>query len=82
MREVVLYSLPASVCVACRGTEIMLRRKGVEARKVRVDLDAEALEFIKSLGYTQAPVVVIYEDGEMVEHFGGFSSERIEELVA
>lgn len=80
-KSVTVYSLPASVCVRCRATEIAMRRKGIEAKKVRVDQDPEALEYIKSLGYTSAPVVVVEQDGEVVDHWSGFRDERIAALV-
>ncbi len=42
-----------------------------------VDTDAEALEFIKELGYLQAPVVIV--DGE---HWSGFRPDKIAEIAA
>lgn len=62
-----------------------MRRKGIETVKVLVDQDSEALEYIKSLGYTEAPVIVVTDDGEVVDHWSGFSEEKINalrELVA
>ncbi|MFM8798737.1 MAG: glutaredoxin domain-containing protein [Fluviibacter sp.] len=82
---VTIYSLPVSVCVKCRAVEISMRRKGIETVKVLVDQDSEALEYIKSLGYTEAPVIVVTDDGEVVDHWSGFSEEKINalrELVA
>lgn len=82
---ITVYSLPASVCVKCRAVEITMRRRGIEAVKVRVDQDPEAMEFIKSLGYTEAPVIVVREGDEVVDHWSGFSDEKIlalKEMVA
>lgn len=42
--------------------------------------DAEAMEYIKSLGYTEAPVTVITQDGEVVDHWSGFRDEKISQL--
>lgn len=80
MLSVTVYSLPASVCVKCRATEISMRRKGIEAVKVRVDLDAEAMAFIKSLGYAEAPVTVVRDGDRVVDHWSGFSEDKIDGL--
>lgn len=78
---VTVYSLPTARCVACRATEISLRRKGIEAKKVMVDTDEVAMDYIKSLGYAAAPVVVITDDdGLVVDSWSGFSEAKIEEL--
>lgn len=77
---ITVYSLPASVCVKCRAVEISMRRKGIEAVKVRVDQDPEAMAYIKSLGYTEAPVIVVTDGGEVVDHWSGFSEAKMDEL--
>lgn len=77
---ITVYSLPVSICVKCRATEISMRRKGIEVVKVRVDQDAEAMEFIKSLGYTEAPVTVVRDGDRIVDHWSGFSEEKIDGL--
>jgi len=74
---ITVYSLPAEVCVKCRAVEISMRRRGIEATKVLVNEDAEALEYIKSLGYTEAPVVVVTDGGEVVDHWSGFSDDKV-----
>ncbi len=79
--SITVYSLPASVCTRCRATEISFRRKGIEVNKVRLDESAEAVEYIKSLGYESAPVVVVEKDGQVVDHWCGFFEERIVALA-
>jgi glutaredoxin-like protein NrdH len=54
-----------------------MRRKGIEATKVLVNEDPESMELIKGLGYTEAPVVIVREAGEIVDHWGGYHEERI-----
>lgn len=79
--SVTMYGLPASVCVGCRATEISFRRKGIEAEKILLDQDPDAMGYIKSLGYTSAPVVVVKDDeGNVTDHWGGFSETKIEGL--
>lgn len=78
---VTVYSLPASQCVACRATEISLRRKGIDAKKVLVNEDEAAMDYIKGLGYTAAPVVVVTDsEGVVTDSWSGFSEKKIEEL--
>lgn len=82
---ITVYSLPASVCVKCRAVEITMRRRGIEYTKVRVDQEPGAMDFVKSLGHTEAPVTVITNGDEVVDHWSGFSDEKIsalKELVA
>lgn len=82
---VTVYSLPSSVCVKCRAVEISLRRKGITAKKVLVDENPEALEYIKGLGYSEAPVIVVTDGDEVIDHWSGFSDDKLEalrELVA
>lgn len=79
---VTVYSLPKSMCVKCLAVEISMRRKGIDAVKVRVDQDPEAMAFIKSLGYSEAPVIVITEGEEIVDHWSGFSEEKMAALVS
>jgi glutaredoxin-like protein NrdH len=78
--KITVYSLPSSICIKCRAVEISMRRKGIDATKVLVDEDPKAMEFIKSLGYAEAPVIVITDDDEVVDHWSGYSEERISAL--
>lgn len=62
----------------CRITEKSFERKGIPVEKIM--LDAESLEFVKSLGHTVAPVVVVEHDGEVVDHWSDFREDRISAL--
>jgi glutaredoxin-like protein NrdH len=77
---ITVYSLPASICVKCRAVEISMRRKGIEAVKVELEKDPEAMAYIKSLGYSEAPVIVVTEGDEVVDHWSGFSEDKISAL--
>jgi len=57
-----------------------MRRKGIEAVKVELEKDPEAMAYIKSLGYSEAPVIVVTEGDEVVDHWSGFSEDRISAL--
>ncbi|MFJ2619718.1 glutaredoxin-like protein NrdH [Glutamicibacter sp. NPDC087344] len=65
-----VYTKPS--CVQCNATYKALDKAGVEYEKVDISQDEEALEFVRGLGYLQAPVVVTAE-----EHWGGFRPDKI-----
>jgi glutaredoxin-like protein NrdH len=72
---VTVYTLPA--CVQCDSTKRMLQRNEVEYEEVDMSQDPIALEMVKTLGYTAAPVVVAGD-----EHWSGFRLDRIQALSA
>lgn len=57
---VTVYSKPS--CVQCNATCRALDKKGVEYQTIDISQNAEALEYVRSLGYVQAPVVVTGQD--------------------
>ncbi|MGP7815517.1 MULTISPECIES: glutaredoxin-like protein NrdH [Glutamicibacter] len=70
---VTVYSKPS--CVQCNATYRALDKKGVEYQTIDISKNAEALEYVRSLGYMQAPVVVTGQ-----EHWSGFRPDKIESL--
>lgn len=73
--SVVVYTLPS--CVQCDSTKRMLERNHIEFETVDMSQDAEALEMVKALGYSAAPVVIAGED-----HWSGFRLDKIQALTA
>ena len=73
--EITVYSSPA--CQQCVMTKKLLDRRGVAFNAVDVSDDPEALEMIRSLGYTTAPVVVA---GDI--HFSGFRPDSLDRIIA
>jgi glutaredoxin-like protein NrdH len=72
---VTVYTLPA--CVQCDSTKRMLQRNQVDYNEVDMSQDPVALEMVKTMGYTAAPVVVADE-----EHWSGFRMDKIQALSA
>ncbi|GAA4925027.1 glutaredoxin-like protein NrdH [Nesterenkonia rhizosphaerae] len=68
--SITVYTKPA--CVQCNATYRKLEKEGAQYTVVDVTEDAEALEYIRSLGYLQAPVVVTEND-----HWSGFDPDKI-----
>jgi Glutaredoxin-like protein NrdH len=73
--SVTVYTLPS--CVQCDSTKRMLKSIDVDYQEVDMSQDPVALEMVKTLGYTAAPVVVSGED-----HWSGFRMEKIQALSA
>ena len=71
---VTVYTKPA--CVQCNATYKALEKQGIEFEKVDITADDEARDYVMSLAYLQAPVVVAGN-----EHWSGFRPERIKALV-
>ncbi|HLR57556.1 MAG TPA: glutaredoxin-like protein NrdH [Beutenbergiaceae bacterium] len=71
---ITVYSKPA--CVQCDATYRALDKNGLEYVIVDISSDAIALDYVKSLGHMQAPVVVAGE-----EHWSGYRPDRIRSLT-
>lgn len=76
VEEVVVYSKPS--CVQCNATYRALDSAGIEYRVVDLTQDEAALEYVQSLGYSQAPVVVASDE----DHWSGFRPDYINRLAA
>lgn len=70
-----VYTLPA--CVQCDSTKRMLSRNEIDFEEIDMSQDPIALEMVKTMGYSAAPVVVAGED-----HWSGFRMDRIQALSA
>lgn len=73
--DVTLYSRPN--CQPCKATGRKLEQLGVVFAKIDVTQDPDALDYIKSLGYLQAPVVVAGGD-----HWSGYKPDLLKRLAA
>lgn len=72
---VTVYSLPS--CVQCDTTKRFLNKNGIEYTEVNLAEDAQAYEKIKTMGYTQAPVVEVGD-----ESWSGFRLDFLNKLSA
>lgn len=61
-------------CVQCNATKRLLNKLDIPYTEVNVDNDSDAREFIKGLGFLQAPVVVTDSDA-----WGGYNPDKIRE---
>lgn len=80
MKKITVYGRPDNACPNCRVTGHYLKRlKDVEIEKINVDEDAEALELIKSKGFSSVPIFKIGE--RWFEYVGGVPTERIRQAL-
>jgi len=70
---VMLYSKKS--CVQCRATKKALDARGLPYKEILLDGDTEALEYVKSLGYMSAPVVVYGS-----ESWAGYNPDKISSI--
>lgn len=70
---VTVFSKPA--CVQCDFTYKALDKRGIDYDVVDISKDADALKYVRELGYLQAPVVVAGND-----HWSGFKPDKIAAL--
>lgn len=77
--EITVYTKPA--CVQCNATYRKLDNLVLNYQSIDVSKHEKDLEFIKNLGYLQAPVVVIKVNGTMVDHWSGFQPDKIGALA-
>jgi glutaredoxin-like protein NrdH len=71
--SVVIYTLPS--CVQCDTSKRMMNRLGIEYEEIDMSKDEAAVEYVKELGYTAAPIIV---NGST--HWSGFRMEMINGL--
>ena len=77
---ITVYSKPN--CPQCTATYRKLKSLNAEYLSVDVTQDPEALSFIRSLSYSQAPVVVVRDaQGSVIRHWSGFRPDMIKKEV-
>ncbi|MBA5846337.1 glutaredoxin-like protein NrdH [Gordonia amicalis] len=72
---ITVYTKPA--CVQCHATYKALDKQGLTYQVVDISTDDTARDYVMSLGYLQAPVVVAGS-----EHWSGFRPDRVKALAA
>ena len=71
---ITVYTKPA--CVQCNATYCALDKAGIEYDVIDITENAQARDYVMSLGYLQAPVVVAGEN-----HWSGFRPDEISKLT-
>ncbi|MDV8129127.1 glutaredoxin-like protein NrdH [Rhodococcus sp. IEGM 1304] len=71
---ITVYTKPA--CVQCNATYRALDKARIEYDVIDITENAQARDYVMSLGYLQAPVVVAGEN-----HWSGFRPDEIKKLT-
>jgi glutaredoxin-like protein NrdH len=74
MPRITVYTKPA--CPQCRATVRALKRAGLDYETIDISTDAQACDFVMSLGHLQAPVVLAGD-----RHWSGFRPDHIDDLA-
>lgn len=80
MKTITVFTRPA--CVQCTYTKKKLEQLGISFDLIDVSVDEAALKKVKDLGYLTAPVVLVSEAGEDVQHWGGFQPDKLTALTS
>lgn len=72
--SITVYSKP--MCVQCDATKRALNKQDMDYEEIDLTSDPSALEFVKSLGYVQAPVVMAGD-----QHWSGYRPDLIKKLA-
>jgi glutaredoxin-like protein NrdH len=76
MPPITVYTKPT--CVQCDATCRALEKAGVSYDKIDVTQNAEAREYVMSLGYLATPVVYV----SPTQHWSGFRPDRVGRIAA
>jgi glutaredoxin-like protein NrdH len=76
MSPITVYTKPA--CAQCSATFFALEKEGVSYQKIDVTQNAEAREYVMSLGYLALPVVYL----SPTEHWSGFRPDRLRQAIS
>ena len=70
-----VYSKPR--CPQCTATYRKLKALGLPFNSIDVTEDADTAAFVRTLGYSQAPVVVVLEGEDIKKHWSGFRPDLL-----
>jgi glutaredoxin-like protein NrdH len=76
MSSITVYTKPA--CVQCNATFRTLDKAGISYEKIDVTQNAEAREYVMSLGYLAMPVVYV----SPTQHWSGFRLDHLGSIAA
>jgi glutaredoxin-like protein NrdH len=76
--KITVYTTPN--CVQCQTTKRQLDKMNLPYNVIDLSTDPDSMDLVKSLGYTQAPVVVVTE-GDNTKSWAGFRMSKLQQLV-
>lgn len=79
-KSVVVYSKEKG-CVMCTAMDRAVAKTDIKITKLDARVE-ENRQFGMDLGHMQAPVVVVYQDGVIIDHWSGFNPGKVDGLKA
>jgi glutaredoxin-like protein NrdH len=76
-----LYSLPGSVCLQCRFTKRRFDELGIPYEEIPLGSTPGAMEYVRTLDYSSAPVVVVDLGDGATWSWAGYRPSQIELLA-
>lgn len=78
---ITIYTTPE--CRQCRMTKDWWDKRGIEYTPIDLTTSPDDYESVKALGYMQAPVVIVNDDGDTgnEKHWYGFRPDLLEEFT-
>lgn len=67
-------------CVQCNAMDRAVAKTDIKITKLNGTTE-ENKAFCMTLGHMQAPVVVVYQNGVVIDHWSGFNPGKIDELA-
>lgn len=77
-KSVVVFG-KATGCVQCNAMDRAVAKTDLHITKLDGTTD-ENKAYCQDLGYMQAPVVVVYQDGAVIDHWSGFNPGKVDGL--
>ena len=74
MAEITVFS--KNNCMQCKMTKKFLEQHGADFVEINIDEHPEKIDYVKSLGFTTAPVI---QAGEVA--FSGFQPSKLKEII-
>lgn len=74
MAKITIYS--KNNCMQCNMTKKFLTNADVDFEEINIDEQPEKIDYVKSLGFTAAPVI---QAGDIV--FSGFQPSKLKEII-
>lgn len=72
--DITIYTTPN--CVQCRQTKVVFDRNDIKYSTIDLSMDGVAMQMVKDLGYTAAPVVIAGNS-----HWSGFKMDKITNVI-
>lgn len=79
-RKIKVYS--KSMCAPCNMTKRTLTRNNVDFEEINIEMNEDAMSYVKSKGHKAAPVVEVWDGDILSEAWSGLHPDKLNSLFA